>query len=365
METKFDTWTSLFLFAAAQGLFLSVILFLKQHRKSSVLALLVLMFSVTLVEYVFFWSGYRFTFPHLNNISMPLFFLYGPLLLILIEAHYGIDKPIKEYWLHFILFLFFAIYYLPYYVMGTDDKLMFASGQVQFSELRILFIRSIPWLQIISLVGYTFIGYNRHRLNSGSNGSHNRIAKNILAAFSGFVVSFLSYYVMITLFSYNKTSDYVISVTMSVFIYYIGYLGYSGLLIVNGNGRKYRNSGLTEEESNQIIKDLNEAMLEQRVFLDRSLSLDELSNRVGTPKHHLSQVLNEFLEKSFSDFVNEYRVEEAKKLLCSEELNLSMNGIAEESGFNNRTTFNTAFKKFTGLTPSEFRRSSSKAVNSD
>lgn len=365
METNFDTWTSLFLFAAAQGLFLSVILFLKKERNTSVLAVMVLMFSVTLVEYVFFWTGYRFTFPHLNNISMPLFFLYGPLLLILIETHYGIRKPIKEYWIHFIPFLLLLIYYLPYYVMGTEEKLVFASGQVQFSELRFLFIRAIPWLQIVSLFAYTLIAFRRQGLSSESNGSHKSVINNILVAFTGFVVSFLSYYLMVTLFSYNKTSDYVISIAMSVFIYYIGYLGYSGLLVVNGNRKKYRNSVLTEKESDQIIKILNEAMLDQKVFLERTLSLDELSNKVGTPKHHLSQVLNEFLEKSFSDFVNEYRVEEAKKLLCSEELNLSMNGIAEESGFNNRTTFNTAFKKFTGLTPSEFRRSSSKAVNSD
>lgn len=364
MEANFDTWTSLFLFASAQGIFLSVILFLKRKTKATVLALMVFMFSVTLVEYVFFWSGFRFSFPHLNNISMPLFFLYGPLLLIFTRTHLSIEVPQRKYSLHFVPFLFFLLYYLPYYFLETDAKLMFATGQAQLSDIRVFFIRSIPWLQVLSLIVYTVICYRDYIRSDITNGRE-IVLRNILVAFSGFVASFLSYYLMVSLFSYNRIGDYIISVAMSVFIYYIGYLGYSGILIVKENGRKYRNSTLSDSDSRQIITELKEAMNTQKLFLERALSLDELSSRIGTPKHHVSQVLNEIVQKSFSDFVNEYRVEEAKKLLSSEELNLSMNGIAVESGFNNRTTFNNAFKKFTGQTPSEFRRISAKAVNSD
>src|SRR5690242_16544802 len=83
MQPSFDTWTSIFLFASIQGLFVSIILFFvkKENRYANrLLATIVFLFSVTLFEYVFFWTRYIIFFPHLLSISAGFALLYGPLL---------------------------------------------------------------------------------------------------------------------------------------------------------------------------------------------------------------------------------------------------------------------------------------------
>ena len=81
---------------------------------------------------------------------------------------------------------------------------------------------------------------------------------------------------------------------------------------------------------------------------------------LSVPQHHLSQILNEKLNQNFFDFVNNYRIQEAKKLLVSPDGGLlTILAIAEEVGFNSKSAFNNAFKKVTNTTPSEFRKNNS------
>jgi AraC-like DNA-binding protein len=98
------------------------------------------------------------------------------------------------------------------------------------------------------------------------------------------------------------------------------------------------------------------ALLEtEKVYLEADLSLPALAQRVGLSTHELSYVLNEGFEVNFFQFINAYRVAEAQRLLASaQHQHLSMVGIAFEAGFSSKTTFNTTFKKVTGLTPSQF-----------
>jgi AraC-like DNA-binding protein len=93
----------------------------------------------------------------------------------------------------------------------------------------------------------------------------------------------------------------------------------------------------------------------ERVYLEADLSLPALAQRVGLSTHELSYVLNEGLRVNFFQFINAYRVAEAQRLLAStQHQHLSLVGIAFEAGFSSKTTFNTTFKKVTGLTPSQF-----------
>jgi YesN/AraC family two-component response regulator len=87
--------------------------------------------------------------------------------------------------------------------------------------------------------------------------------------------------------------------------------------------------------------------------------LKTLAERLGVHYNYLSQIINEQFKQNFNDFINKYRIEEAKKILKtpsgSEKTILE---IAYETGFYSKSVFNTAFKKFTGKTPSEFRKTS-------
>jgi AraC-like DNA-binding protein len=93
----------------------------------------------------------------------------------------------------------------------------------------------------------------------------------------------------------------------------------------------------------------------EKVYLEADLSLPALAQRVGLSTHELSYVLNEGFGVNFFQFINAYRVAEAQRLLASaQHQHLSMVGIAFEAGFSSKTTFNTTFKRVTGLTPSQF-----------
>ena len=93
----------------------------------------------------------------------------------------------------------------------------------------------------------------------------------------------------------------------------------------------------------------------EKVYLEADLNLPALAQRAGLSTHELSYVLNEGFGVNFSQFINAYRVAEAQRLLASaQHQHLSIVGIAFEAGFSSKTTFNTAFKKVTGLTPSQF-----------
>ncbi|MFD2965806.1 helix-turn-helix domain-containing protein [Sphingobacterium bambusae] len=94
---------------------------------------------------------------------------------------------------------------------------------------------------------------------------------------------------------------------------------------------------------------------EEKLYLDPGLTLSVLSRHIGISSHELSYVLNQGIGKSFYQFINELRTEEAKSLLLSEENNhLDMLGIAIRAGFNSKTTFYTTFKKLTNQTPKQY-----------
>ena len=94
-------------------------------------------------------------------------------------------------------------------------------------------------------------------------------------------------------------------------------------------------------------------MTAEQLYLEPSLKLQDVANRMELQPHHISQVVNELEEKNFSDFINEYRISNAIKLLKTTENKVIH--IAFDSGFNNKASFNNAFKKVTGMSPSQYR----------
>ena len=119
---------------------------------------------------------------------------------------------------------------------------------------------------------------------------------------------------------------------------------------------KYQKSGLATDVADEIHKRLLLLMETAKPYLDDNLTLFSLAEMSGIRPNHLSQVINLLEGKSFFDFINYYRVEEVKKIIDSNQLNhFTLLGIAFECGFNSKAAFNRGFKKFTGMTPSEFK----------
>lgn len=118
---------------------------------------------------------------------------------------------------------------------------------------------------------------------------------------------------------------------------------------------KYTNSPLDEGIRRRIKTKLREVMEKEKLYTQASLSLKQLSAHLRESPHYLSQVINQDLETNFYEWVNSYRVKAAKQALlsCPDKTIIA---IAEDAGFNSKSTFNTAFRQHTQMTPSEYRR---------
>lgn len=125
--------------------------------------------------------------------------------------------------------------------------------------------------------------------------------------------------------------------------------------------KKYEKSIFSGTDVEKYKKDLLLYMTQNKPYLDPNISLNKLAKNINLTKTYLSQLLNDEFKQNFYDFINKYRIEESKKLLADQ--SHSKKAIIEiiyEVGFNSKSTFNSAFKKFTGLTPKEFKKTDSK-----
>lgn len=125
----------------------------------------------------------------------------------------------------------------------------------------------------------------------------------------------------------------------------------------SGTSPKYARSALSDDAVKRVVIRLQAHLAEDRPYLDGSLRLADVARSVGATTHHLSQAINQELGRSFFDLVNEYRVEEAQRLLADPARDThTILAIAYDAGFNTKSAFNAAFKKRTGQTPSAYRK---------
>jgi len=113
----------------------------------------------------------------------------------------------------------------------------------------------------------------------------------------------------------------------------------------------------------EIIEKLENHMKVNEPFMDSSLSVYDLAKQINVPSRELSIAINHNLNKHFFDYVNEYRIKKAMEIFKNTtDEKLTVLEVLYEVGFNSKSSFNTAFKKFTGTTPSEFKRNASSSA---
>lgn len=117
---------------------------------------------------------------------------------------------------------------------------------------------------------------------------------------------------------------------------------------------------ISSDKLEEIKKKLTALMEDKKPYLESDLNLVKLADLLEVTPHQLSYVINTGFNENFFEFINKYRVKRAQELLMvNNSSNLSILGVAFESGFNSKTSFNTTFKKITNQTPSEFKKRSS------
>ncbi|MEO1012681.1 MAG: AraC family transcriptional regulator, partial [Bacteroidota bacterium] len=157
--------------------------------------------------------------------------------------------------------------------------------------------------------------------------------------------------------------DYIISFFMVALIGVTSYFGFNYYEVFHGKSLqkvfpliKYQKSGLSKKVLEDLKRKLLDTMENKALHLDSELKLMDVANELKISRHHASQIINECFGMSFHEYINKYRIEEAEKLLMDKNASdLNITDIAYKSGFNNRMSFYNAFKKYIGITPSEYR----------
>ena len=156
-----------------------------------------------------------------------------------------------------------------------------------------------------------------------------------------------------------KTSVFVFIILILILI--IIFFLFITLVFIKRNKKpdikKYHTSSLTIDVSEKVSLELIRLMEVEKIYLDPELTIKNLSEKLNIHYNHLSQIINEKLNQGSKDFIYYYRINEAKKILSdNKNKNKTMTDIAFDCGFYSKSSFNRAFKKFTGKTPSEFRK---------
>jgi AraC-like DNA-binding protein len=152
----------------------------------------------------------------------------------------------------------------------------------------------------------------------------------------------------------------------SIIVGFVVYVGYSGIrqqdlfsnTVINDeelvkSESEYKKSSLKSDIATQKHNELLEFMKREKPYLNPKLTLNELAESLTVSTNHLSQIINQYEQVNFHDFVNKYRVEEFIQKV-QDNKNYTLLSHALDSGFNSKSTFNNVFKKFKSVTPSQY-----------
>ncbi|MCC7245133.1 MAG: helix-turn-helix transcriptional regulator [Saprospiraceae bacterium] len=361
---SFDAWTVVFFVSAIQGLFVAFMLWRWQRGNATanrLLAVLLALFSITMLEYVAYWTRHIYYWPHLIDLTAQWPYVMGPLVLLYLENIFekkGLSA--RDFW-HFLPFLLALAVFSPWLLSSAEFKQQHMTGQVVFPISRPV-LQALIWLRIASLLAYA--GWSFYYVWQQPRAGRSRSwGVTISLCFAGFALAYLSYFVLVRFAFFNLQWDYHISLMMSLFIWVIAWAGYTQPDVFDGLGWpapaiavKYRNSGLSAEASKSLMLRLEELMRQKQIHRDPDISLEKLADMLHASRHHVSQVINEQQGMSFFEFVNHWRIEEARRILSeTTRQDFHVIEVAYATGFNNKVSFNNAFKKATGMTPTEYR----------
>ncbi|MCE7995265.1 MAG: helix-turn-helix transcriptional regulator [Roseivirga sp.] len=358
----------LLLIAAGQGVFLSATLCTNRDKGLSnlFLGLIVLFFSLQLFDLVLLSSGKALEYPHLTFWSIPFNLAFGPLLYLYTVSIISKNALRKVHLFHFVPFLLHLIYIsVIYHFRGAEDKikmiqellLVQAGAAGQHPALSDLLAAIVMYLQFAI---YMVLSYRlRANQNLPDTNLVNWLRKLWLAILIIGLFGLVQFLLLTAGIDQYPLTGYLAAAIAVLYIYSGAIVLLKRPKVIFGppESPKYQYSSLGADEGSGLLKRIRHYMAEHSPYKQPDLTLKQLATLMELPERHISQAINEQSGQNFSDFLNEYRVNEFKvQLMKPANKHLSLLGIAMDCGFNSKSTFNTVFKRFTGQTPSEFKR---------
>ncbi|MDF3819784.1 helix-turn-helix domain-containing protein [Leptospira sp. 96542] len=338
---------------------------LSQNRKLQPPAVFILMTSgFRLCFEAAYFSGFMSENPIIYGISVPVLYSIGPsIYLFFCKFNSGSNDqiPLPVYFIP----LFLSLTVLPFwFVLSEKEQLMLI---FRIFHLQPNAREFIDWLFLFWVIGPKFLILFFSNLSAILILNELRyFSKNMKRDLKFFLFSFLTFlHIMILadIYGYLFSDLWIIRIcawshSISVIIvYFFGTYQPKAILEfeISFEKRKYERSKIDNVDVDKIIANIEKCMMEEHFYADEDLRLIDLADACGISVHQLSEVLNQKMNTSFTDFVNKYRIKAAKDMLVND-LNRPILSIAMAVGFNSKSSFNRIFKKMTNLTPSEFQK---------
>jgi AraC-like DNA-binding protein len=364
---------------AIQGFALSFLIYQKGRTLFANRFLWSLMFIFSIMLAVMWLSdiGFYLTYPKImytfegiQFILFPLYFLYSK---YLTNKHKKFDR--KD-WLHFLPFIIYKLLLIPFYFMNMEEISSFQNSII-ISSYPLQYI-IFNWVLIFQGSIYMILTIRkvneRNQFLDEHFSSNYRIKLDWLknASYLGVLTTLVFTIENILLITSNSISDLfgISSIAAGIYIYAIGYLGFSHsgvfteLIVIENkelekehitNG-KYEKSGLSKEKADEYYQKLIQLMEGKKPYKQNKLTLGELAELISVSSHNLSEIINTKTKMNFFDFINQYRIEEVKKeILKPKNDSFTILAIAINAGFNSKSSFNTLFKEYEKMTPTQYR----------
>ena len=368
-KPKFDGLPLFYLLASIIGIFIFVILNLKKgvNRVSVFLmSLFVLFNSFFILHLSLYLLNCQYYFPNTLLFSTVFPLLNGPLIYFYFKIT-AIDYKLK--WIdaaHLIPAVALLIYISPFYALSSIEKfvILFDQEDILLNEANVIIAA-----KIISLVLYGVLSVKLYRTSINKFKSEKiRLLwqRNIIAIYITYVVAFTLYETITSGFFDVPVFFHLQIIVIVGMVFYVAYITYVQPEIFRGEVKlvdpiglfKYKSSALTPSYSLELKEELLKLLKEDKIYKENGISLDLLSEKLGTSRHNTSQVINEHFNMNFYELMNKFRIDEAVELMKNEkDNNLTIIDIAYKVGFNNKVTFNKSFKKALSVTPSQYIKS--------
>ena len=366
---------------AAQGFLLTGLIFQKHSElyANRFLALLMLVISLILIYMLYVDLELYEYFPYFLDLPLAFAFAAGPLIFLYSKylTHPKLRFKRIEL-LHFLPAVLFALQTVPNF--WTDPNILinnFRVAEEVLSPAEYLFLNwgiSLHALTYISISQYFVFNYRKSLNNYFTNVEKIKLdwLRNIIFMFMGTILIFIAEIIFVQL-GLNLSENFILtSLFTGIFVYTLGYMGllksevlteshYEDILPENyeelNSEKKYQKSGLTPEKAEEYLQKLSSVVEKEELFRNSELTLNDLANHIDISTHNLSEVINTKLEQNFFEFINGFRIEAVKKeLIDPQKAHYKILSLAFDAGFNSKTSFNTIFKKYTHMTPSEYRK---------
>ena len=352
------------LLAMGQGVFLAIALLAVRQaelRGANRLLAALLLGSVAVIGHAWLGINQLYTsYPHSALAIATIGLLSGPLLYLYLRSALSERRLAARDWVHGAPFLLATAAMLPFYLQSAEAKLAW----MQHRPVLPWYIGLSVLVKTVMFLCYAVACYRLMRGGASGPlaGAQARLARIWVI---GAAVSVAAFGIEFADMALPLSSDALGAIALACFVYATAFLairlplGYRAHLPAPAPAPapRYANKRLSEPDRASFLDALKRCMEVDQVYRNGELTLDELAALLAMTPHELSQLINDACGVNLQEYLNRYRVDALKAALrAPEQASASILDLALACGFNSKSTLNRAFKKQTGLTPSQFRR---------